>query len=93
MDMDFKLMTRGKTVAQVFGVVDTKPVHFKLDRLWLEVPMKAEACSLFHMYPNSGMKLADGEVRPMEEMSMSGRLPEQSAGLPFKALFWTGRAL
>lgn len=90
MDMDFKLMTRGKTVAQVFGVVDTKPVHFKLDRLWLEVPMKAEACSLFHMYPNSGMKLADGEVRPMEEMSMSGRLPEQSAGLPFKALFWTG---
>ena len=68
--MDFKLMTRGKTVAQVFGVVDTKPVHFKLDRLWLEVPMKAEACSLFHMYPNSGMKLAEAARRIVESYNV-----------------------
>lgn len=89
-DMDLKLMTRGKTVAQVFGIAGVKPARFQLDRLWLEIPLKAEACSLFHMFPNSAMKLADGSVREQQTMSMSGRLPEKSAGLPFKALLWVG---
>lgn len=89
-DIDFKLMTRGMTVAQVFGVADTKPVLFKLDRLWLEIPLKADAFPMFHMYPNSEMKLADGTIRPEGQMSMSGKLPEQSVGMPFKPLLWVG---
>ena len=38
-DIDLKLMTRGQTVAQAFGIAETKPVLFKLDRLWLELPL------------------------------------------------------
>ena len=89
-DMDLKLMTRGQTVAQVFGVAETKPIQFILDKLWVEIPLKAEACSLFHMHPNSEMKLADGTVKPQNAMSMSGKLPNQSAGIPFKPIFWLG---
>jgi|GEM_PF-2684373 len=58
--MDFKLMTRGKTVAQVFGIAEAKPTLFKLDRLWLGIPLRAEAMNLFHMHPNSALSLADG---------------------------------
>lgn len=89
-DIKLKLMTRGQTVAQCFGIAETKPTLFKLDRLWLEIPLKAEAMKLFHMYPNSSMKLEDGTERPCDSMSMSGKLPNQSAAMPFKALLWLG---
>lgn len=89
-DIDLKLMTRGKTVAQVFGITDVEDTHFQLDRLWLEIPLKAEAFPLFHMYPNSEMKLSDGKIRPLETMSMSGKIPEKYAGIPFKPLLWMG---
>ncbi|MBQ7841503.1 MAG: hypothetical protein IJ390_13615 [Lachnospiraceae bacterium] len=89
-DIDFKLMTRGKTVAQVFGIAGQKPICYRLDRLWLEIPLKASACSLFHMYPNSDITLSDGSVLRMHSMSMSGCLPTQSAKIPFKPLFWMG---
>ena len=59
-DVDLKLMPRGRTVAQVFGVADAKPMRFRLDRLWLEIPLRAEAATLFHMFPNSVLSLADG---------------------------------
>lgn len=89
-DIDMKLMTRGKTVAQEFGIANIKPTRFQLDRLWIEIPLRSEACTLFHMYPNSEMRLADGTIRPLTAMSMSGRLPEQSVCLPFKPLLWLG---
>ena len=34
-DIDLKWMPRGRTVAQVFGVAEARPMLFKLDRLWL----------------------------------------------------------
>ncbi|MBQ7932527.1 MAG: hypothetical protein IJ334_16130 [Clostridia bacterium] len=89
-DMELKLMTRGKTVAQVFGIADAKPTLFRLDKLWLEIPLRAEALSLFHMHPNSAWFLADGSERPCGNMSMSGRIPDQSAAMPFKSLLWLG---
>ncbi len=89
-DMELKLMTRGKTVAQVFGIAETKPTLFQLDRLWLEIPLRAEAMTLFHMHPNSALHLADGSERACGDMSMSGRIPDQSAAMPFKSLLWLG---
>jgi len=89
-DIDFKLMTRGKTVAQVFGIAESKPTLFKLDQLWLEIPLRAEAMTLFHMHPNSAIALEDGTERPMNSMSMSGTIPTESAAMPFKSLLWIG---
>lgn len=89
-DIDLKLMTRGKTVAQTFGLAETKPTLFKLDKLWVEIPLSKSAMTLFHMYPNSKMKLSDGNVIPQGSMSMSGKIPEKDASIPFKALLWLG---
>lgn len=91
-DIDFKLMTRGKTVAQVFGIAETKPTLFKLDQLWLEIPLKAETATHYNIFPNSVIKLADGTELPQGETSSSGRLPGQAAHLPFKSLLWLGDA-
>ena len=89
-DIDLKLMTRGKTVAQVFGIAGVAPTQFKLDNLWLEIPLRAQAVRLFHMVPNSDIRLLSGGVQPMTSTTMSGRLPSGDAGLPFKALLWLG---
>ncbi len=89
-DIDLKLMTRGQTVAQVFGISATKPLLYQLDRLWLEIPLRAEAMTLFHMFPNSEMLLDDGNTRPENRLSSSGAVPVQSAAMPFKTLLWLG---
>ena len=89
-DIDLKWMPRGRTVAQVFGVAEARPMLFKLDRLWLEIPLRAEAVTLFHMFPNSVISLADGTERPMGTMSASGAVPAQDTAMPFKALLWLG---
>ena len=88
-DIDFKLMTRGYTVPQNLGLEPIIPMSYRLDRLWLEVPLKKEFCTLFHQSPVSEVKLADGTVLPKTGMSSSGALPG-SAGFPFKTLFWLG---
>lgn len=89
-DIDLKLMTRGRTVAEVFGVNQARQKSYRLDRLWLEIPLRAEAVSLFNMYPNSEIRLADGNVRAESDMSTGGALPAVSASMPFKALLWLG---
>lgn len=88
--IDMHLLTRGKTVAQVFGIAEEKPTRFILNKLWVEIPLKADLFPLFHMHPNSSMTLSDGTVIPRGQMTSSGRLPSQSAALPFKPLLWLG---
>jgi len=39
-DIDFKLLTRGYTVPQNLGLEPIIPQSYRLDRLWLEVPLK-----------------------------------------------------
>ena len=89
-DIDLKLMTRGQTVSEVFGVAKTKPKYYKLNQLWIEIPLRAEAMTLFHMYPNSDLKLSDGTIRPESLMSTGGALPQISSAMPFKTLLWLG---
>lgn len=89
-DIDFKLMTRGQTVAQRLGLAGFTPPRYQLDRLWLELPLREEAFTLMNMLPNSPLRLADGTVIPKGLFSMSGMIPAQSASMPFKALLWLG---
>lgn len=89
-DIDLKLMPKGLTVAQVFGIGDLEPLQFRLDKLWLEVPLKKEFCSLYHMHLNSDIYFLDGTVKEKELTSMSGKLPEKSFSLPFKPILWLG---
>ena len=89
-DIDFKLMTRFYTVPQILGLEPIEPRDFKLDRLWLEVPVKKEFAGLYHNYPVSDVKLADGTILPKSNTASSGKLPECDAAFPFRTLFWLG---
>lgn len=89
-DIDFKVMTRGLTVAEVFGVSKIKPLEFKLDNLWLEVPLRRELVSLYQVAPNCSMIAEDGKVYEMHTTSTSGKLPKENVALPFRPLLWLG---
>lgn len=87
---ELKLMPRGQTVAQVFGLATTKPMRYAIDHLWLEIPLREECVPLYSMFPASVIKYSDGTEKPMSCMSNSGRLAEADTWLPFKALLWLG---
>ena len=89
-DIDLKLMTRGQTVAQVFGLAATKEFLYKLDKLWLEIPLKKEYAALYHIFENSDIFLSDGSVIEMAKTSSGGMLPKLDAFVPFKPLLWLG---
>ena len=89
-DIDFKLMTKGHTVAQVFGMSGIKPLRYKLDYLWLEIPLKKELFTLYHMFPNSSMIADNGKVYTENTTSTSGAIPRESVALPFRPLLWLG---
>lgn len=89
--MDIKIMPRGKTVAEVFGVSQEKKNEFSLDRLWLEIPLKKEYFSLFHYYPSAPIPSFEDDSLGFEHSSvcMSREIP-CSMKLQFKPLLWLG---
>lgn len=88
--IDIKIMPRGKTVAEVFGVSRPKPNEYSLDRLWLEIPVKKEFADLYHYYPSSPTPTcADGRSVLFSSVCMSGRIPGPLT-MPFKPLLWIG---
>lgn len=89
-DIDLKLMTKGKTVSQVFGVSEFKEIEYKLDKMWLEIPLKKEIAQLYHMYPRSDIYLSDSSVIEFSATSSGGKIPELDSHFPFKALLWLG---
>ena len=89
-DVKLRVMSRGKTVAQVFELEQTKPLRYELNRFWLEIPLRKELCKLYHMHENSAMQLDDGTEKARTPLSTGGLVPEQSAAFPFKAFLWVG---
>ena len=89
-DIDLKLMPRGLTVAQALGVESFEPPRFKLDKLWLEIPLKKELCPLFHMHPGGEKYCYDGTVIPSSSTSGSGKIPTVGFHVPFKPILWLG---
>ncbi|MBE7050494.1 MAG: hypothetical protein E7394_06935 [Ruminococcaceae bacterium] len=91
-DIDVKFMTKGLTVAQVLGVSDMEPLKYKLDNLWLEIPLKKEVCSLYHFFRRNDGEIyfSDGTVKEQTLTSASGALPEKDFHVPFRPLFWLG---
>ena len=89
-DVDLKLMPRGLTVAQALGVEGFKPLNFKLDKLWLEIPLKKEICQLYHMHPGGEKYCYDTSVIPNSSTSGSGKIPKSGFHVPFKPILWLG---
>lgn len=89
--IDIKIMPRGRTVAEVFGVAKEKANEFSLDRLWLEIPLKKEYAKLIHYWPASPAPDYENEEKkiPLSSVSMSRALP-CSMKMPFKPILWLG---
>ncbi len=90
LDFDVKLMPMGKTVAQVFGLAEKKPLRYRLDRLWLEIPLRKEIATHYSQYPNSRLFCSDGSVIEPTGSTTSGAIPGADLAMPFKALCWLG---
>ena len=89
-DIDLKLMPRGLTVMQALGVGEIKKLNFKLDKLWLEIPLKKELFQLYHMFPGGEKYCYDGSVIKNSSTSGSGAIPKDGFYIPFKPILWLG---
>ena len=79
--IDAKIMPRGQTVAQVFGTAKIKRREYRLDRLWLEIPLRADAAEFYNIYPIGDIRLEDGRIiKRGETMSSAARQPARAVG-------------
>ncbi|MBE6931145.1 MAG: hypothetical protein E7463_12800, partial [Ruminococcaceae bacterium] len=90
--IDLKLMTRGRTVPEMFGLASWQERRYMLDNLWLEIPLRRDLASFYSFFPNSPILSLDGTQIPQTATTHSGRIPEPGMALPFKGLFWYGSA-
>lgn len=89
-DLELKVMPRGKTVRQEVGLDALKPRDYKLEKLWLEIPVNEEIAKLYSMYPASSLHLSDGSNTKVGAASTSGAVPSLDAAFSFKPLLWLG---
>ena len=87
--MAVKIMPRGKTVQQVFGVEDVQDNPYSLEKLWLEIPLKKCHSTLFHYWPSEPYPAFDGEAIEPSSVCMSRKIPS-SMHMSFKPLLWFG---
>ena len=75
MDIEIKVMPRGATVRETyFGLAEEDP--YRLDKLWLEIPLKKEHINLFEMFPRNGYTRGDGTVVAGGGMTGGDFIPE-----------------
>ena len=65
MDISLTIVPRGRSVAQCFGFEALKPYEYRLDRFYMEIPLKREAAEYFQFHPQNkgtGVLESGGEV-------------------------------
>ena len=75
MDITLTVVPRGRSVAQCFGLELMKPYGYRLDKLYMEIPLRREAAEHFQFYPKnpgtgvleSGGKIAEGMALSFKE--------------------------
>lgn len=68
------VVPRGRTVAQLFGFEAVKPYTYRLDRLWLEIPLVREAAEFFQFYPQlPGQHVLSSGGELLESMALPHR--------------------
>ncbi len=87
--IELKIMPRGKTVGEIFGVSQYQAPSFHLDRLWVEIPLKKSAVTHFHYWPYDDPVRFSGDPLPQSMISMSRKLPS-SMQMSFRSLLWLG---
>ena len=88
--VDIKLMPRGFTVPQLFGLDEKNPPLTKLDYFHIEIPIKKKYAELYHLYPSNIMPDASGNTDSSDMYSGSGFTPKKDIGIPFAAVTFLG---
>ncbi|MDW7657245.1 MAG: DUF6259 domain-containing protein [Bacillota bacterium] len=84
--LDIKIMPRGMTVPQCFGLEPFEIKGYSLEKLWLEIPLCKSSMSLYSLWPGGEIKgLVDDA--PLPE---NGLLLEGGIALCFKPALWFG---
>lgn len=90
-DFDIKIMPRGGTVAEDFGLATSKKRDYILSRLWLEIPLKKESANMYHFHPIADILKEDGSVYKKKDFdTCSGELGTGHYHLPLEDIFWLG---
>ena len=71
-DTSLTIAPRGRSVKQIFGLEALRPYEYRLDRLWLEIPLKKEAAKYCQFFPRpAGMSPLDASREITEPISLS----------------------
>lgn len=85
---DLKVMPRGLTVPQLFGVEAGGVKEWGLERLWLELPLRKDAMRLYYAWPLKDVRGAKGEA-----LASGGEIPEGGISMDFRpAVFLSNEA-
>lgn len=87
-DLHISIMPQGRSVNEWFGLGEHKVPGYKLTRLWLEIPLKTETASFYHVFPGGNIRI-NGEMMKDNPVLQSGSLPEKLQ-LPFKEQIYLG---
>ncbi len=83
---DVKIMPRGVTVPELFGLEPPSVTEWNLQKLHLEIPLRKDAVNLYVIWPKDGVTaLVDGA-----ELSENGQIPEGGIAMPFKPALFLG---
>lgn len=88
--VDIKLMPKGFTVPQLFGLEKQEPPDTRLDYFHLEIPIKKEFAKLYHIYPSDSMPSATGDISGVNMYSSGGLLPKEGINTSFAAVAFLG---
>ena len=90
--IDLKVMPVGYTVNEVFGVEKNKQKDFKLERLWIDIPLKRGVAENFHYWPTywkTQSPIFEKDPIEFSSVSMSRAIPS-SMSMGFKSLVYLG---
>lgn len=90
--VDVKLMPRGFTVPQLFGLEKKEPPKTKLDYFHIEIPLKRRFAELYHSYPCGVLPDASGssEASAADMYAGSGKIGDNSMASGFSSVIFLG---
>jgi len=50
-DTTFTIMPKGRSVNQIFGLESLKPYEYRLEKLWIEIPIRKECAKYYQFFP------------------------------------------
>ena len=72
-DTTMTIAPRGRSVAEIFGLEAAKKAEYRLDKLWIEIPLRSECAKYFQYYP-----------RPAGDSALSGGGEMRTLSTTFK---------